>query len=724
MSEEKQEKLPLDAKLLADAVIELNISRRSVGLYPPDHPIVRAAIEQAFNHLRKLFEIRSSITLGIVKEMLVIDEFTLDRRNPVYREFALSLHERGVAAITFTTGIAKEELVRFHELISCGDLPSGESLAERSRSGNIRHIVITPLKFDHFRFVEGARGQKDHADVILEDYVFNLLEGTLSENDSGALWEIAPGDVASCLNAHMSEDSRDEAYDSVITAYLRKKDEPRLSRETVQRFFTFLDGLRPELKRQFLSRSSGRITEDIGDIEMVLGKMKKEDFEKVAEMFLRNASVIPKTLKNLIDKLSISRPAGSRRFDAVYGNMAVVDDMEFGGDIIKLFDEDHSRAFISEEYLRDLGKMVQSSVKSGVNITNLREECSDEVIDRNALEIILELMEGDFLIQEDYLALLTRLAEMSEVFVETGRFEEIIYAYNAVRAHALKGRFGNQTLSILDYFFHSEVFVGKIMAALKFWGRKDREASRRLVKAFRRVLIEPVFIALSEAEDPAMRRFYLSLLEAIGSDIITPAIRRLHDERWYVVRNMVYLLRECNARSEVQRIRQLAKHSNRHVCLEAVKTLLHFCTPDAVTYLRFYCQSDDRELQRGAVKLAGLFRVREAVPLLIRLLSRSDLFGSRLDLKREIIKALGEIGDPAAVGPLMSIYRGRTLFPVTVGRELRQEISNSLGRYPAEAVAPLTHMLKAAGIETGKRTSINEKTEDQQGPHRRGPGNK
>src|SRR5512143_3005166 len=83
--EKKKEKLPIDAKLLTDAVIELNISRRSVGLYPQEHPITKESLEKAFNFLQKLFEIRNSITIGIAKDTLVVDEYTLERKNPVFR---------------------------------------------------------------------------------------------------------------------------------------------------------------------------------------------------------------------------------------------------------------------------------------------------------------------------------------------------------------------------------------------------------------------------------------------------------------------------------------------------------------------------------------------------------------------------------------------------------------------------------------------------------------
>ena len=140
MQEEKQEKLPLDAKLLSDAVIELNISRRSVGLYPSDHPIAKESIERAFGYLQKLFELRSDIALGITKNALVVDEYTLDKKNPVFTEFATSLHTKGIAAVTFSSGITKQELTGFHELLTMKDSPSGTALVELAKGKSISHI--------------------------------------------------------------------------------------------------------------------------------------------------------------------------------------------------------------------------------------------------------------------------------------------------------------------------------------------------------------------------------------------------------------------------------------------------------------------------------------------------------------------------------------------------------------------------------------------------------
>jgi len=43
---------------------------------------------------------------------------------------------------------------------------------------------------------------------------------------------------------------------------------------------------------------------------------------------------------------------------------------------------------------------------------------------------MLELLHEDYLKSEDYLTLITKLSEFMNVFVETGRFEEILDTYN------------------------------------------------------------------------------------------------------------------------------------------------------------------------------------------------------------------------------------------------------------------------------------------------------
>lgn len=111
------ENLPLDTRLLSDAIIELNISRHNVAIYPRNHPVVEKSLSLVFEHLKKLFELRHDITLAIAKDTLIIDDFSLDKKNPVYREFALCLYRMHIASLTFMSGLTQEEIYAFHSFL-------------------------------------------------------------------------------------------------------------------------------------------------------------------------------------------------------------------------------------------------------------------------------------------------------------------------------------------------------------------------------------------------------------------------------------------------------------------------------------------------------------------------------------------------------------------------------------------------------------------------------
>jgi len=689
MPDEKQEKLPLDAKLLSDAVIELNISRRSVGMYPPEHPIVRTSIERAFEHLQKLFEIRVEITLGIAGDVLIVDEYTLDRRNPVFREFARTLHMKGIAAITFSLGLDQQDLTKLHEFISAKDTPVGRELAELANK-ELSHISLSFIDLGNFCFVEGTQRSGAACGNVWEDYVYGLLEGKLGEGiGMQDILSIPPEAVADMVNATPPEAANNESYDRVITAYIRKKTETKISREAFTKFFAFIDRLRPEIKRQFLSMAGSRLSENIGDVEAIIDGMTPENFEKLAELLSENSSIIPATLKNLIDKFSSIKKEKPGHFDFFYNDTAVLHDIELGDEVIKLFGEDHFHSYVGKEYQRELDRMLAVTAEDNNRFIHFRKECDEEAVDKEALGIMLELLYEDYLKSEDYLTLITRLSEFVNVFIETGRFEEILDTYNTLITQVLTGRFKDAASSIVDYFFHSEDCIARLVEAFRLWGRKDRDGAIRLARALRRSVIPPLLDVLEEEKDASMRKFLISMLEAMGSDVIPLAVQRLSDDRWYVVRNMICIIRDCHGEAQVDKVRKFLRNENINVSMEALRTLLQFNTPDAIPQLRACLQNEDQDVRTHAIRLAGSYRVKEAVPYLIKYLEKSDLFGIEAYYKTDIVRALGEIGDIKAIETLEKICHARAIFYRSDLEGLKVEIFRSLENYPLESVRKL-----------------------------------
>ncbi len=694
--EKKQKKLPIDARLLSEAVIELNISRRSIGLYPPEHPIAEESINRAFELLKNLFEIRSSITLGIAKNTLVIDKYTLDKKNPVFSEFALSLHNKGLAAITFYNGLEVEELVSLHELITMREGPNGKALLENAGKKGIRHIKLSLIDLSKFDFIQGAFKPGALESKLWEDYVYGLLEGKLAENEAeGIILTIPPEQIAVFINNRISEDTPDETYDRVISTYLRRKGRLILNKETFDRFLSFIYNLSPELKSQFLKRAFCNPRAETAEIE-ALAELTEKDIQRVLEVFNKQSLEIPESLMNVLTKLTTAKSEGKFLSDLGRGETIVVDDIEIDENIAGLLKE-RSDVFVSEQYKRDLEMMLRGfDAEEGPLSETLRQECGEKAIDLSISETMLELVESDLINNKDCLNLLTKLSELANAFLETGRFQELCDIYNALYSHSLSGRFKVEASSMLDYFYRSNEFISRLVEALKFWGRYDREGAVRLARVLKQCLLSPLLDALSTESDPSVRKFLLYVLSTFGSDVIPEAVRRLNDERWYVVRNMIYLLRECGGEKYLKQylnhIKRLAKDKNNKICIEALKTLLEFDTRIAPSYLKHYLRSKNFELRQQAVMLAGAYKVRDVVPYLIELLVKKDLFGTESYYKVSIVRTLAEIGDPRAIDPLKKVYNSKALLYRGILDELKTEIFRTLQSYPREAIRPLLEL--------------------------------
>jgi HEAT repeat protein len=95
--------------------------------------------------------------------------------------------------------------------------------------------------------------------------------------------------------------------------------------------------------------------------------------------------------------------------------------------------------------------------------------------------------------------------------------------------------------------------------------------------------------------------------------------------------------------------------------------------------------------------------VTEAVNDLLSLIKRVILFEADYTVNEEIIKALGEIGDPRAIGDLERLARARTLYPRR-RLKMQQLLFASLGRYPVESITGLLQIGERSGDATIRKS--------------------
>ena len=205
---------------------------------------------------------------------------------------------------------------------------------------------------------------------------------------------------------------------------------------------------------------------------------------------------------------------------------------------------------------------------------------------------------------------------------------------------------------------------------------------------------------LTEEESKTLRLLYLDLLKEFGGAVKDQLIKRLGDKRWYVVRNLLFVLRQLDDPSVLNSIYGLFDHHDQRVRYELLHTFLAFKDPRADNILLREMNSGDSDRCLKAITLAGMTRNSEVFERLVGFIKKKGLNKTDLEIKKASVHALAEIGDPSALPVLQGVLKSFSLFSRQRLMLLKLEIIASLGKYPAEEVFPI--LQKIANSRSGE----------------------
>ena len=560
MKNDNIDKIPLDARLLSYAIIELNISRRNVAIYPRDHPSVESSLSNAFKFLKQLFEIRSHITLAVAKDTIIIDKYHLDKKNPVFRDFALTLSRMHIAYITLKNGITKDELYRFHRFITekTDDL-TVNNLKQVVKKYNVPHMDIGFVDYRKFATGDFNPVQQTQKVPIWERYIYGLLEGTLQgEEVSDEVREIPPEILASLLNKVSDQPLKEETYEKVITTYMRSSSESIFSGQDLKRLLDFIDRLRPDLKHRFLSSAVKTFSEDTASTYQSLKKISVEEIERFLDTVNKQRITIPPALRSLIDKFSYNAEDAS---DAIYLEEDLIEDEEFlPSHLTELFSSDntneHAQTSVAGNDLQEIQNLVDfdaADLKTS-QLIEFENEFNEDLTEKRFNQIILELMSSETPSEEEYQRFADIVKDQSQQLLWIGQYGQILDILKVLEVNKALYRFSDINSKALQYF-HSPEFVLQLIESLKLLGRQMRKEVWMICEYYDKEIIPYLIDALIEEESPIIRRFLMDLLKQFKNKVIPEAVKRLNDTRWFVKRNMLYILRDLDIKEVSEYIR-------------------------------------------------------------------------------------------------------------------------------------------------------------------------
>jgi HEAT repeat protein len=202
------------------------------------------------------------------------------------------------------------------------------------------------------------------------------------------------------------------------------------------------------------------------------------------------------------------------------------------------------------------------------------------------------------------------------------------------------------------------VLAPEVVAALtRTLARGDgalREDLRALVRALGPVALGPFCRVLGEVPGKETRKALIDALVETGQGAPGPFLPFLDDERWYLVRNTVYILRRLAAPAAAGQVRRLVAHRDPRVRKEVLHFFDEVPDPAAEAVLIRLLEDETPALRTAAARALARRRSRPAAERL-RSMVELPAFAARPREEREALwEALAEL-DPERMLP---VFRG------------------------------------------------------------------
>jgi hypothetical protein len=528
---------------LADFLVEFSIVLHKRSMYPPGHPHLADSADRFVRRMTLLLETHESVSLGVARHRLVIDNVTTDANNALLRDLAHRLHRHRIASVHLTRGATLGEIEDLLNALSSdpqrGDGPVGKRL---DRLGSWNHIRLRPVGYDRFELRD--RGEDDGATSDEEtprDSWVELAQLALATESTGEKLDADPMVVAQAIGRKSGE----VAYDRVVLGYLaRVADEMSRRRGGAQdqlalRISKLIGALNPETLRRLLEASADGAERR----QFVLNASQILAADAVMEVVEAAANVSHQTISHsllrLLHKLAHHAEAGlpairAEADGALRRNVArLIGDWEL---------EDPNPS----EYNVILEGMVRRA-STEFSLVNLQIGCDPEVLVKMALEL-------DCVGPPVYAALDTLLS-----------CRELVRIANDLDT----GPQTRATQQIWDYVATPQRLELELAAS-----PLDAEALRILVERIGTDAAESLLDRLASASDRSTRAAIMKQLLVMGPPAGKAAVARLPNAPWFLQRNILVLLGRLGVWPDGFSPEEYAVDADPRIRREAIKMML------------------------------------------------------------------------------------------------------------------------------------------------------
>jgi HEAT repeat protein len=190
----------------------------------------------------------------------------------------------------------------------------------------------------------------------------------------------------------------------------------------------------------------------------------------------------------------------------------------------------------------------------------------------------------------------------------------------------------------------------------------------------------PHFISLlGDLKTISARKSAINALAFLGKRDIAAVAKGLKDERWYVVRNIIYVFRKIGDSRAVDYLLKSVRHEEKRVKKEVLKTLGELGGQAAAQTIKDCFNDPDVSVRTAAAKAMGAVGSGYAKKAVLGKVTDKGFLNAEFNEKKEFFEVLSRWNDSEVTGFLMKTVKRNPLFKRAKVNELKACAAYSLG---------------------------------------------
>ncbi len=302
-----------------------------------------------------------------------------------------------------------------------------------------------------------------------------------------------------------------------------------------------------------------------------------------------------------------------------------------------------------------------------------QEAKSDLILEM--LDILFHILE----IEEDtdsYSEIMTYIEKAVKAMIVSGDYKHAIASLNRIKTiyenkKESSPKHAEAAIGVIDALGDDD-FLKQLTHSLNASKDDHIDEIYTILTMLNKKSISPLTEMLSNLEQMKNRRVVCDALAVIARDNLEAVLKKLQDDNWYIVRNIVYVLGRIGDARVISHLKRIKDHREPKVRKEIIHTLSEIKSDEAKNMLVSYLNDSDNTVRVSALKRISFMEHRKAVPDILKIISSEEFDSKENYEKKELFEALAILGSKDQLPYLKDLLLKKSwIFGRTKADELR-----------------------------------------------------